>query len=126
MKIHFHFVKMGIICEGLRVTKAAEHTYFAWLILYANASPFCSFVSVHEKEGVFKVFENLILLHTILILPKNSQFQNLIFLKVHISKISFFTKFTLFKHQIPKHIWIKSGYEIKVWTLYLFFVQFLT
>ena len=39
---------------------------------------------------------------------QNSQFQSPIFHKIHIFKVSFFTKFTFFKHQILGNFWIKS------------------
>ena len=44
----------------------------------------------------------------ILNLSKNSHFENLTFHKIHILKISFFTKFTFFKYQNLRNFWIKN------------------
>ena len=42
------------------------------------------------------------------IFSQNSHFQNLTFHNIYIFKVSFFTKFTFFKHQILGNFWIKS------------------
>ena len=39
---------------------------------------------------------------------QNSHFQNLIFHKIHISEVSFLTKFTFFRHQILVNFWGKK------------------
>ena len=41
---------------------------------------------------------------------QNSHFQSLFFRRIHILNISFFTKFTFFKHQILSTLWIKSWF----------------
>ena len=46
----------------------------------------------------------------ILNLSKNSHFENPTFHKIHNFKVSFFAKFTIFKHQILGNFWIKSWF----------------
>ena len=44
------------------------------------------------------------------ILSENSHIENPSFYKIHLSEISFFTKFTFLKYQIQGNFWVKIGF----------------
>ena len=71
---------------------------FSKLLFILYARWYFTFVCLIYKSGSLRSLKNLISdfkLPKILNSSKNIQFQNLIFHKIHNSKISFFTKFTI-------------------------------